>query len=96
LKKDDPEKLRKIDRRNNLARYRGMTETIWEEMFNKQGRVCAICKATEPRGVGWHTDHCHTTGKVRGILCHDCNMGLGYYERTVLPNLEAFKKFLES
>jgi hypothetical protein len=84
-----PEKAHRGDRRSNLGKYK-MKPAEWEAMFEEQGRACAICRATEPRGQGWHTDHSHVSGAVRGILCHDCNVALGYYERTILPNFVAF------
>jgi hypothetical protein len=89
-----PDRAHAGDRRNNLARNYRMTPDDWTAMFEAQGRACAICRTTEPRGQGWHTDHSHATGAVRGILCHDCNLALGYYEKTILPNLAAFREWL--
>lgn len=69
-----------ISRRKNYilkSRY-GITENQREEMFISQGSVCAICETDVPSKRGWHTDHCHTTGVVRGILCSHCNVMLGY------------------
>ena len=41
---------------------------------------CQICGTNTPGGTGaWHVDHNHETGKVRGILCSNCNRGLGYF-----------------
>jgi hypothetical protein len=48
-------------------------------MFAAQDEACAICRAHQPGGKGWCIDHCHTTGAVRGILCSQCNLGLGQF-----------------
>ena len=58
------------------ARY-GISPEQYQLMLKRQGGVCAIC-GQPPAGV-LHVDHCHTTGKVRGLLCMTCNCGLGYY-----------------
>jgi hypothetical protein len=92
-KKLSPEERRAKDRLGNLRKY-GITLVEWEAMFERQERTCAICRRAQTNGHGWHTDHCHETGKVRGILCHDCNVALGAYERTILPNLERFREFV--
>lgn len=48
-------------------------------MLAKQNHACAVCKLTDPKGVGsWHVDHDHNTGAVRGLLCHHCNLLLGH------------------
>jgi len=50
-------------------------------LLQNQGNACAICKSSTPGGRGrFHVDHCHTTGKIRGILCHSCNVGLGVFK----------------
>ena len=57
---------------NLLSRY-GMTPAQYDEMLAKQGNLCALCGCPMERPV---VDHCHATGKVRGILCHPCNIKL--------------------
>ena len=48
------------------------------DLLDKQGGGCAICRGgTNGRGV-FHVDHCHDTGKVRGLLCAKCNILLGH------------------
>ena len=50
-------------------------------LFAKQGNKCAICGCTENNvGRDWDIDHCHKTGKIRGILCSNCNRGLGLFQ----------------
>ena len=69
---------------NGRARWRrlaytfGVTEEVYNEMWKAQGECCAICKTTEARGRGdFHLDHNHKTNEARGILCAECNVGIG-------------------
>ena len=56
-------------------------------MVAKQRNCCAICKKPkeqfEGRGNNFHIDHCHTSGKVRGLLCSNCNTGLGQFKDNI-------------
>lgn len=63
--------------------YYGITQERRNAMFEAQGRCCAVCRATEHGGRGWHTDHDHSTKEVRGILCHACNLALGNVKDSV-------------
>jgi Recombination endonuclease VII len=56
----------------------GITTDQRDALFVAQGGVCAACGDAHPGSKsGWHTDHDHLTGKVRGILCQPCNHMLG-------------------
>jgi hypothetical protein len=68
--------------RNYLLQYRyGITEDDFERMLAQQGGLCAICRAVP----GAFVDHSHETGQVRGVLCFNCNNGLGHFgDNTVL------------
>ncbi len=68
----------KINRNYNLRQKYGITLGQWESLFDSQNRVCKICKTDQPKGRGWQTDHDHSTGKIRGILCHSCNSLIGH------------------
>ncbi len=62
-----------------LARY-GIDSVVWEMLFERQGRSCGVCRRTDAgTRKGWHVDHDHATGFVRGILCQTCNIGLGHF-----------------
>ncbi len=61
-----------------LQRKFGVSQEDYEAMWEAQGKCCAICKTTEPRGRGdFHLDHNHETNEARGILCAECNVGIG-------------------
>ena len=97
---NDPEyrERQKSYRLKSLWRKRGMKFIIKERdaMLAAQGGRCAICGTDEPGGTGWHTDHCHVTGRVRGILCHHCNVGLGCFKDNPEFMREAIKYLEES
>jgi len=73
-RKNNPGKYSKRTRGYVLKRY-GISEEEYDEIFEKQSGVCAICK-DKPTGT-LHIDHDHVTGKVRGLLCHRCNTSMG-------------------
>lgn len=69
----------------DIKRHYNLTPIQYQNLF-KYGNKCTICletfknknKATVP-----HIDHCHNTGAIRGILCKDCNTGLGHFRDTI-------------
>jgi hypothetical protein len=80
-----------------LEKQFGLTKEAFFEMLETQGMSCACCGTTDPLtrgGKTWCVDHCHTSGKVRGILCSHCNTGLGM-ARDSIPMLEAWIKYLQ-
>ena len=75
----NPEHYKNRHRKYVLRNLYGMTEEQYQELLIKQGHCCAICGTDKPTGK-WRTfgvDHCHHTGKVRGLLCNECNRGIG-------------------
>ena len=54
----------------------GITEKEYQTLLEEQGGLCAICKEEQKLAV----DHCHITQKVRGLLCHACNVALGFFK----------------
>lgn len=77
-RREEPELMRE---KNRQAHYRAKYKMSVEEgevMFKAQGSACAICRTQDNNGRRWHTDHCHTSGRVRGILCNHCNLMLGH------------------
>lgn len=58
------------------AQY-GLSEDQHTALYNKQEMSCAICRVAHPNKFSMHVDHCHRTGKVRGLLCQKCNQAIG-------------------
>lgn len=63
-----------------MRRRYGITLTQYYALLHMQGGVCAICgvKARGGRN-GFSVDHDHANGRVRGLLCHACNLGIGKF-----------------
>lgn len=49
-------------------------QEIRKKFFLEQGGLCAVCRVQEAK----HFDHCHSTGKPRGLLCRNCNIAIGH------------------
>ena len=65
----------------NLKFAYGISSSTVKEITAKQENVCAICG----RIASLCVDHCHSNGKVRGMLCAKCNQGLGlFYDNPIL------------
>jgi hypothetical protein len=89
----NPEHYRKVSSANRRAKYTpeagrrrhlrqmyGLTWDQYSELLAEQHGCCAICGVNEPGGKGdWHVDHCHGSSAVRGLLCSNCNVGLGMF-----------------
>ena len=66
------------DRWATLKKKHKITREQWEYLFKSQGECCAACGSKDPVSAhGWQTDHCHKTGRIRGILCRGCNIAAG-------------------
>ena len=59
----------------HLKRRYGLTPAAFQRLWEAQGGECAIC-LTRPAD---HVDHDHETGRIRGLLCFNCNGGLGQF-----------------
>lgn len=81
----NPEKVALADRRRTLRRY-GLTPESYSALVLSQNNKCKIC-GQEFVGVRGRSspaiDHCHKTGKIRGILCSKCNITLGGFNDSV-------------
>lgn len=76
--KANPHKRKEID----LKRAYGITLSDFAQMMKQQDDRCLICKTRFGPGkqLEPNIDHCHKTGKIRGILCGGCNRGIGYMQ----------------
>ncbi len=70
-------KRTETDRQASRAYKYGITPDKFLEMLAEQDGKCKICGVEPTTQRGLHVDHCHTTGVVRGLLCHGCNVALG-------------------
>jgi hypothetical protein len=89
------------NKKNKLKKY-GLSIEEYEKMLSSQNGVCSICNKEETRKgkngkvLPLNVDHCHKTGKVRGLLCHLCNVSLGGFqdsEEILLKAINYLKKY---
>lgn len=83
--------------RHHLKTFYGLTAEQYATMREQQGERCVICdrQFTEKGGTRPCVDHCHSSGKVRAILCNGCNAMLGHAQDSP-ARLRAAAEYLES
>lgn len=79
-RKENPDTKKNL----HLKRTYGITLVEYNTMFKEQKGCCKICGTHQSNlKHSLHVDHCHTTGEVRGLLCSNCNAGLGMFKDNV-------------
>ena len=80
-------------RKYDLKRTYGITLEEYNDMLKSQNNSCKICKSENAGGIHnkFYVDHCHKTGKVRGLLCTGCNLALGVFRDSIEIMLRAIE-----
>lgn len=87
-RRNNPEKAKNTHWKGRIKRLYGITEEEYNNLLQKQNNTCAICNKVEIskyEGIlrKLSVDHDHITGKVRGLLCDNCNRGIGHLQEDV-------------
>lgn len=78
------ERFKRWNKKSWLKRKYGITIEAFEALLQVQNFECGICDGPlKSEGQGTHIDHDHATGRIRGILCAQCNRGLGHMRDNV-------------
>lgn len=78
---ENKERSLEYSRWYSLKKKFGLSKEQYEALLEGQNHVCAICGKGCTKALA--VDHCHTTGKVRGLLCNNCNRGVGHLKDSV-------------
>lgn len=90
LRKRNITKFRTYDKIAQIKKTYGITKEDYENLIKKSNNQCMIC-GSPPLKKKLSIDHCHSTKKVRGLLCHYCNMALGLFK----DNTDIMQKAIE-
>lgn len=96
-RRDEAPAKRKLTKwRAHIRKTLGVTEEQYQELFDRQNGMCAICSTTDPGGrrERFCIDHCHAIGTIRSLLCVSCNSGLGYFKDDI-SRLEKAAEYLK-
>ncbi len=64
----------------DFKRRYGISLERYNQLLESQGGVCAICGGVNENGKQLSVDHDHSSGEVRGLLCTNCNSGIGHFK----------------
>lgn len=91
-KNNNKEVIKQTNKEFNLRVNYGLTIEDYNNIFNSQNGCCAICNRHQMNfKKNLAVDHDHNTGEVRGLLCHNCNTGLGQFK----DNIELMKSGID-
>jgi hypothetical protein len=82
-----PERRAEQQRKAHMKANYGLTLDTLEALIAHRHGTCDICgdaPAPDSMGRTLHVDHDHNTGKVRGMLCRECNFGLGKFQDDIM------------
>lgn len=86
-----------VGKERQLKNRYGISINQYNDLFNKQSGNCAICGVHQSElKISLAVDHCHKTGEIRGLLCGNCNRGIGYLkddQRNIEKALDYLKRF---
>lgn len=85
------ERSAKRRQRTDLVKKYSINADQYDAILKEQNNLCAICQKTEPCNRSLAVDHCHTTKRVRGLLCTNCNMAIGKFQ----DNIDYLRKAVE-
>jgi len=89
------DKMSHYQRKSKLKTDYGLTIEQYEELLQYQNGICKICGKVNPNGLRLCVDHNHITGEIRGLLCINCNKGLGHFMDNIAL-LEEAKRYVET
>lgn len=90
---NNKEKLNSKKFSKNIVVKYNISIDEYNVLLELQHGVCKICGLKSNKRLC--VDHCHKTNKIRGLLCHSCNIGLGYFKDNI-NNLQNAIKYLET
>jgi hypothetical protein len=88
---ENPQRVKDVHRRAHFKRRYGLSLDDYKAMLERQGGRCAICGREPIKDNRLCVDHDHMTGKVRALLCDNCNMALGSFNDDVEAMAKAIR-----
>lgn len=94
MKEENPGRVRKMNSIRARKLNYGLSKEAYANLLTEQEGRCALCgeefsSLNNKRKI--HVDHCHVTGRLRGLLCFSCNVGLGNFKDSKMRLLLAIR-----
>lgn len=82
----------RCNRQRLLKSKYGITKPVYQAILRGQNNSCQICNINRDKlDKPLYVDHCHSTGVIRGLLCHACNIALGMFKDDIVLMERAIK-----